>query len=156
GAPGKVRAQQESRPSLHPSVRLQLSGFACKCSRLAVQPDDEKGRSRMPRTSVHGDAIGRSGVQWNCSVAGLINVYLVDNHQLLAESLSEVLEKDPDLTVVGISSQLTSAQARIAEAQPHVVLLSYFAMQDADPFSASKLQTNVPGIKIVVLTSRDD
>ena len=54
---------------------------------------------------------------------GPIRVFLVDDHALLRESVSRVLEDEADITVVGAVSNADEAVASVVTAEPDVVLI---------------------------------
>lgn len=53
----------------------------------------------------------------------MIRVLIVDDHMLVREALSSILEYEPDIDVVGQASDGQSALRLCRELQPHVVLM---------------------------------
>lgn len=53
----------------------------------------------------------------------MIRILIVDDHMLVREALCSVLEKEPDITVVGQAGDGTSALKLCRELQPDVVLM---------------------------------
>ena len=80
-------------------------------------------------------------------------VLIVDDHEVLTASLAQVLDHEPDLTVVGAAGTLEKARALLATAAPDVVLLDH-RMPDGDGVEAiPELLALRPEASIVVLTA---
>ena len=80
-------------------------------------------------------------------------VLIVDDHEVLAASLAQVLDHEPDLTVVGSAGTLEKARALLATEAPDVVLLDH-RLPDGDGVEAiPDLLALRPEASIVVLTA---
>ena len=80
-------------------------------------------------------------------------VLIVDDHEVLTASLAQVLDHEPDLTVVGAAGTLEKARALLATEAPDVVLLDH-RMPDGDGVEAiPELLALRPEASIVVLTA---
>ena len=80
-------------------------------------------------------------------------VLIVDDHEVLAASLAQVLDHEPDLDVVGSAGTLERARALIATEAPDVVLLDH-RLPDGDGVEAiAGLLEMHPGASVVVLTA---
>ncbi len=80
-------------------------------------------------------------------------VLIVDDHEVLAASLAQVLDHEPDLTVVGAAGTLEKARALLATEAPDVVLLDH-RLPDGDGVEAiPDLLALRPEASIVVLTA---
>ena len=80
-------------------------------------------------------------------------VLIVDDHEVLAASLSQVLDHEPDLIVVGAAGTLEKARAQLATQKPDVVLLDH-RLPDGDGVEAiPDLLALRPEASIVVLTA---
>ena len=80
-------------------------------------------------------------------------VLIVDDHDVLAESLALALEAEPDLTVVGRAGTLAEARRLLPRTRPDVLLLDV-RLPDGDGVAAiPELLDAVPGVKVVVLTA---
>ncbi|GAA2140353.1 response regulator transcription factor [Nocardioides koreensis] len=80
-------------------------------------------------------------------------VLIVDDHEVLASSLSRVLDDEPDLVSVGIAGTLERARAMIRTTAPDVVLLDH-RLPDGDGVDAiAELRALRPSMKVVVLTA---
>lgn len=79
-------------------------------------------------------------------------VLLVDDHAVLAESLSALLGTQADLDVVGTARTLAEAHRLVGSCRPDVVLLDV-ALPDGDGIAEiPALLERHPGARIVVLT----
>jgi DNA-binding NarL/FixJ family response regulator len=82
-----------------------------------------------------------------------IRVLLVDDHEVLAASLAQVLDAEPDLIAVGTASTLEQARAMIRSTTPDVLLLDH-RLPDGDGVSAiPELLTLRGTMRVVVLTA---
>jgi DNA-binding NarL/FixJ family response regulator len=82
-----------------------------------------------------------------------IRVLIVDDHEVLAESLARVLGDEPDIDSVGWAQDLAQARARISTSAPDVLLLDR-RLPDGDGVEAiPELRRLRPGMSIVVLTA---
>jgi DNA-binding NarL/FixJ family response regulator len=87
------------------------------------------------------------------AAAGPIRVLIVDDHEVLASSLSMVLDAEPDLTTAGIATTLEQARELVVSREPDVVLLDH-RMPDGDGVAAiPSLRAARPSIGVVVLTA---
>src|SRR5687767_6218242 len=82
-----------------------------------------------------------------------VRVFLVDDHEVVRRGVAEVLEDDPDLTVVGEAGSVAEALARVPAVRPDVVVLD-MRLPDGDGADLCRLlQERVPGVRCQVLTS---
>ena len=80
-------------------------------------------------------------------------VLIVDDHEVLAASLAQVLDHEPDLDVVGAAGTLEKARSLLATVAPDVVLLDH-RLPDGDGVEAiPDLLALRPEASIVVLTA---
>ena len=81
-----------------------------------------------------------------------ISVLLVDDHEMVAESLRRVLELEDDITVVAVATTVASATTAARTHQPDVVLMDY-SLPDGDGVRATEaVRAEVPGAKVIMLT----
>jgi DNA-binding NarL/FixJ family response regulator len=86
-------------------------------------------------------------------VATPIRVLVVDDHEMLATSLAQVLDLEDDMLSVGIAPTLARARCMIATATPDVILLDH-RLPDGDGVAAvAELLAIRPSARIVVLTA---
>lgn len=81
---------------------------------------------------------------------------LVDDHELVVNTLSAVMGLEPDLEVVGTAASIDEAIQVISGATPDVVVMD-FRLPDGDGVTGTRriLETS-PGVRVVMLTGRDD
>ena len=80
-------------------------------------------------------------------------VLVVDDHNVLAESLTVALSAEPGLTVVGRAGTLAEARRLVSSTRPDVLLLDV-RLPDGDGVAAiPELLAAHPGAKVVVLTA---
>ena len=83
-------------------------------------------------------------------------VLLADDHPLLRHSIRSVLEKEPDLQVIGEASDGEEAVTLAKELQPDVVLMD-IGMPKLDGLEATRqIKAAHPNIAILVLTIHSD
>jgi two-component system, NarL family, invasion response regulator UvrY len=64
-----------------------------------------------------------SGVPSSTGVPGDISVLLVDDHAVVREGYRRLLERDPDITVVGEAGDAASAHAAFVTLKPRIVVM---------------------------------
>src|SRR5690606_19884245 len=84
--------------------------------------------------------------------AKAISVLLVDDHVLFRQALRHLLEAESDIRVVGEAGDGRSAEALAERYHPDVVLMD-ISMPGIDGVAATRnLKSDVPGVKVVILT----
>lgn len=84
-----------------------------------------------------------------------IRVLLVDDHQLLTDALSGLLQREPDIEVVAVAS--TVAEARRAAREPLDVALMDYLLPDGTGAEATRvIKRRWPASKVVMLTAVTD
>lgn len=82
-----------------------------------------------------------------------IRVAIVDDHEVLAGALAQVLSAEPDLLVVGVAADLRRARVLLAGSAPDVVVLDH-RLPDGDGVAAlPELRLLRPSARFVVLTA---
>ena len=86
----------------------------------------------------------------------MVKVFLVDDHEVVRRGVTELLESDPDISVVGEASTVREALARIPAAAPDVALLDV-RLPDGDGVSLCReLKQSNPALVCLMLTSFGD
>lgn len=82
-----------------------------------------------------------------------VRVLIVDDHQVLASSLAQALDAEPDLISVGVAGSLAQAAALIPASAPDVLLLDH-RLPDGDGVDAvSQLRALRPTMAVIILTA---
>src|SRR5258708_12931506 len=85
-----------------------------------------------------------------------IRVGLVDDHSIVRQGLRAMLDRQPDLRVVGEAASAAAALAMVAQARPDVVLLDLklSAGSDCDGLRVcAPVTARFPGSRVLVLTT---
>ena len=85
-----------------------------------------------------------------------INVMIVDDHPLIREGLTKVLEFEEGITVIGEAADGEEALKKIAEMKPDVVLLDINMPLMTGIEATGKIGEISPKTKVIVLTIHDD
>jgi NarL family two-component system response regulator LiaR len=84
-----------------------------------------------------------------------IRVLLVDDHQLLTGSLSQVLASEPDIEVVGVAASVNEAR-ELARNRLDVVLMDYRLPDGTGAEATRAIKSRWPGARVVMLTALAD
>jgi DNA-binding NarL/FixJ family response regulator len=86
----------------------------------------------------------------------VVKVFLVDDHEVVRRGVSELLEAEDDITVVGEAGSVREALARVPAAQPDVAVLDV-RLPDGDGVSLCRdLRQENPTLVCLMLTSFGD
>ena len=86
------------------------------------------------------------------SVRSQITVLVVDDHEMLLESLVRNLDRQSDITVVASAVNVSGALTAVATHQPDVVVMDY-NLPDGDGASAARQITQRwPSVRVIMLT----
>ena len=82
----------------------------------------------------------------------MINVIIADDHRIVAEGLTAILDNEQDIHIEGIASAIGEAVVLVEHLRPQLLLLDV-GMPDGDGIDAiSSLLAACPGMRIIVLT----
>lgn len=85
-----------------------------------------------------------------------IGVFLLDDHEIVRRGVKELLEAEPDITVVGEAGTAASALARIPALRPDVAVLDV-RLPDGDGVSVCRdIRSSMPEVACLMLTSFGD
>jgi DNA-binding NarL/FixJ family response regulator len=85
-----------------------------------------------------------------------IKVFLLDDHEIVRRGVKDMLEAEPDITVIGEAGTAESALARIPALRPDVAVLDV-RLPDGDGVSVCRaLRSRMPEIACLMLTSFGD
>ena len=86
----------------------------------------------------------------------MTSVFLVDDHEIVRRGVAELLEREPDLVVVGEAGTVTQALARIEATSPDVAILD-MRLPDGDGIDLCRdIRSRHPEIACLILTAHDD
>jgi DNA-binding NarL/FixJ family response regulator len=92
----------------------------------------------------------------NASDNNPITVFLLDDHEIVRRGVRDLLEAEPDITVVGEAGTAASALARIPALNPDVAVLDV-RLPDGDGVSVCRdIRSRLPEIACLMLTSFGD
>ncbi|MFD6355390.1 response regulator transcription factor [Nocardia tengchongensis] len=86
----------------------------------------------------------------------MITVFLVDDHEIVRRGLTDLLEEDPELTVVGEAGDVAQALARIPALRPDVAVLDV-RLPDGNGIELCRdLLAEIDDLRCLILTSYTD
>ncbi|GAB2727817.1 response regulator [Nocardia thraciensis] len=86
----------------------------------------------------------------------MIKVFLVDDHEIVRRGLADLLESDPELTVVGEAGDVSQAMARIPALRPDVAVLDV-RLPDGNGIELCRdLLSKLDDLHCLILTSFTD
>ncbi|MEV1011790.1 response regulator transcription factor [Streptomyces sp. NPDC049881] len=85
-----------------------------------------------------------------------IRVFLLDDHEVVRRGVHDLLDDEPDITVVGEAATVEQALTRVPALRPHVAVLDV-RLPDGDGVTVCReLRSRVPDLACLMLTSFDD
>jgi len=84
-----------------------------------------------------------------------IRVLLVDDHQLLTDSLARLLAAEPDIEIVGIGASVADAK-QLAQKRMDVVLMDYRLPDGTGADATRAIKARWPSARVVMLTAVQD
>jgi len=83
-------------------------------------------------------------------------VFLVDDHEIVRRGIADLLDREPDLEVVGEAADATHALGRIAATMPDVAILDV-RLPDGDGIELCRdVRSRHPEVRCLMLTAYDD
>jgi DNA-binding NarL/FixJ family response regulator len=84
-----------------------------------------------------------------------IRVLFVEDHRLLADSLSAMLRREPDIAVVGIAGSVAEAKA-LARERVDVALMDYHLPDGTGAEATRAIKARWPAARVVMVTALSD
>ncbi len=85
-----------------------------------------------------------------------VRVFLLDDHEVVRRGVADLLEAEPDLTVVGEAATAAEALARVPAVRPDVAVLDV-RLPDGDGVTVCReLRSRLPELRCLMLTSFAD
>jgi DNA-binding NarL/FixJ family response regulator len=85
-----------------------------------------------------------------------MRIFLIDDHELFRQGLRLILERTPDLIVVGEAGDGPSALELVERARPEVVVADIHLPKDDGIALAARILKKFPAIKVIFLSSDAD
>lgn len=86
----------------------------------------------------------------------MTRVFLVDDHEIVRRGVAELLQREPDLEVVGEAGDVAHALSRIEATVPDVALLD-MRLPDGDGIALCReIRSRHPEVTCLILTAYDD
>ncbi len=85
-----------------------------------------------------------------------IDVVIVDDHKMFAESLARLLDDEPDISVRGVAANRREAVELVARFRPRVLLLDYHLPDVKGVSVALEIKEGSPDTMVVMLTGDAD
>jgi two-component system response regulator DevR len=86
----------------------------------------------------------------------VISVFLVDDHELVRRGLIELLQSQPDITVVGEAATVEQGRTRIAAVRPDVAILDVHLPDGNGVDLCRDVRSDNPDLRCLILTAYDD
>jgi DNA-binding NarL/FixJ family response regulator len=87
---------------------------------------------------------------------GTIKVFLLDDHEIVRRGVRDLLEAEPDITVIGEAGTAQSALARVPALRPDVAILDV-RLPDGDGVTVCReIRSQLPQVACLMLTSFGD
>jgi two-component system response regulator DevR len=86
----------------------------------------------------------------------MIRVFLLDDHELVRRGIIDVIEREPDLTVVGEAGTVHDAIARVDATAPDVVVLDVRLPDGSGVDACRDIRSAHPDLPCIMLTAFDD
>lgn len=83
----------------------------------------------------------------------MITVFLVDDHEIVRRGLIDLIESDPELSVVGEAGTVSNALARIPALRPDVAVLDVQLPDGNGVELCRELMSSMPELRCLILTS---
>jgi DNA-binding NarL/FixJ family response regulator len=100
--------------------------------------------------------MNETGQPEQAAAPGRIGVFLLDDHEIVRRGVRDLLEAEPDITVVGEAGTASSALARIPALRPDVAVLDV-RLADGDGVSVCRdIRSTMPEVACLMLTSFGD
>jgi DNA-binding NarL/FixJ family response regulator len=87
---------------------------------------------------------------------GKITVFLLDDHEIVRRGVHDLLEAEPDITVIGEAGTAESALARIPALKPDVAILDVRLPDGNGVTVCREIRSKMPDVACLMLTSYGD
>lgn len=102
------------------------------------------------------DGIMKTDDETPTSASDTIRVFLLDDHEIVRRGVADLLETEPDITVVGEASGATEALREVERCNPDVAVLDV-RLDDGNGIEVCRdIRSNHPEVACLILTSFAD
>jgi two-component system, NarL family, response regulator DevR len=85
-----------------------------------------------------------------------ITVFLLDDHEVVRRGVADILEADPEISVIGEGKNAAEALARVPALRPDLAVLDV-RLPDGDGVTVCReLRSRMPDLRVIMLTSYSD
>lgn len=95
-------------------------------------------------------------VHEGAAVAGLVRVFLVDDHPILRSGLKALVDSQRDMTVVGEAADGLAALAAVPALRPDVVVMDLSMPKLGGAEATERLRATLPEVKVLALTAYEE
>ena len=85
-----------------------------------------------------------------------VRVFLVDDHEIVRRGITDLINRESDLEVVGEAGTLRGARARIGALEPDVAVLDVYLPDGSGIDLCRDIRSDHPAIRCLMLTAFDD
>jgi two-component system, NarL family, response regulator DevR len=85
-----------------------------------------------------------------------VRVFLLDDHEIVRRGIADLLDTEPDISVVGEASTAAEALRRIPAAKPDVAVLDARLPDGSGIDVCRDIRSSQPNVRCLILTSYDD
>ena len=90
------------------------------------------------------------------ALSDIIRVLIVDDHAILRDGIRTLLERQPDIDVIGEASNGREAIAQVGKLHPDIILMD-IAMPEMNGLQATRQIASLhPNVRILILTQHDN
>lgn len=86
----------------------------------------------------------------------MYRIFLVDDHEVVRRGVADLLEAQPDLTVIGEAATVREASARVAATLPDVVVLDVHLPDGSGIDLCRQIRQAHPRVQCLILSAFDD
>ena len=86
----------------------------------------------------------------------MYRIFLVDDHEIVRRGIADLIETQPDLTVVGEAATCAEGLAGVASAQPDVAVVDGRLPDGSGIDLSRRIRQAHPGVQCLILTAFDD
>ena len=137
------------------SLETSLDSGTTARVRLPLPQTVEMKKPRLPDTSIHEKA-SRTMKHFRTTRGDAIKVLIADDHAMLRDGLRSVLEKHPDILIIGEAQDGEEALALTEGLRPDVVLMDVSMPRMSGIEATKQIRSRYPDIAIIAMSVNAD